>query len=76
MSSLARNSGLFRIVCDDLPIVHEQVLVSWCSYSVFTIFQFLQMDTKNILFICGGAFIGLEKTISERYLFFKSMPGH
>ncbi|KHN27868.1 ATP-dependent Clp protease ATP-binding subunit ClpX [Glycine soja] len=26
----------------------------------------IQMDTKNILFICGGAFIDLEKTISER----------
>ncbi len=24
------------------------------------------MDTTNILFICGGAFIGLEKTISRR----------
>ncbi|KAH1191854.1 CLP protease regulatory subunit CLPX3, mitochondrial [Glycine max] len=24
------------------------------------------IDTKNILFICGGAFIDLEKTISER----------
>ncbi|KAJ1431322.1 P-loop containing nucleoside triphosphate hydrolase [Sesbania bispinosa] len=26
----------------------------------------IQMDTRNILFICGGAFIDLEKTISER----------
>ncbi|XP_027357742.1 CLP protease regulatory subunit CLPX3, mitochondrial-like isoform X2 [Abrus precatorius] len=26
----------------------------------------IQLDTKNILFICGGAFIDLEKTISER----------
>lgn len=26
----------------------------------------IQVDTKNILFICGGAFIDLEKTISER----------
>ncbi|GLT90695.1 hypothetical protein SLE2022_086160 [Rubroshorea leprosula] len=25
-----------------------------------------QIDTKNILFICGGAFVDLEKTISER----------
>ncbi|XP_022716327.1 CLP protease regulatory subunit CLPX2, mitochondrial-like isoform X3 [Durio zibethinus] len=25
-----------------------------------------QVDTKDILFICGGAFIDLEKTISER----------
>ncbi|ONI36453.1 hypothetical protein PRUPE_1G585800 [Prunus persica] len=24
------------------------------------------MDTRNILFICGGAFVGLEKAISER----------
>ncbi|PON66629.1 Clp protease, ATP-binding subunit ClpX [Parasponia andersonii] len=26
----------------------------------------IQIDTKNILFICGGAFVNLEKTISER----------
>ncbi|XP_017421934.1 CLP protease regulatory subunit CLPX1, mitochondrial isoform X1 [Vigna angularis] len=26
----------------------------------------IQIDTKNILFICGGAFIDLEKTISDR----------
>ncbi|CAL1372134.1 unnamed protein product [Linum trigynum] len=26
----------------------------------------VQIDTKNILFICGGAFIDLEKTVSER----------
>lgn len=29
----------------------------------------MQIDTKDILFICGGAFIDLEKTISERYMF-------
>ncbi len=28
--------------------------------------EFLQVDTANILFICGGAFSGLEKVISER----------
>lgn len=28
--------------------------------------EFLQVDTKNILFICGGAFYGLEKIISSR----------
>ncbi|KAK4605489.1 hypothetical protein RGQ29_013511 [Quercus rubra] len=28
--------------------------------------DFIQMDTQNILFICGGAFVDLEKTISER----------
>ncbi|ERM99775.1 hypothetical protein AMTRI_Chr11g158770 [Amborella trichopoda] len=26
----------------------------------------IQIDTKEILFICGGAFVDLEKTISER----------
>ncbi|XP_022997631.1 CLP protease regulatory subunit CLPX2, mitochondrial isoform X1 [Cucurbita maxima] len=26
----------------------------------------IQIDTKNILFICGGAFVGLEKCISDR----------
>ncbi|WP_369602391.1 ATP-dependent Clp protease ATP-binding subunit ClpX [Hahella sp. SMD15-11] len=28
--------------------------------------EFLQVDTSNILFICGGAFAGLEKIIRER----------
>jgi len=28
--------------------------------------EFLQVDTANILFICGGAFSGLEKIISDR----------
>jgi len=27
----------------------------------------IQIDTTDILFICGGAFVDLEKTISERY---------
>ena len=28
--------------------------------------EFLQVDTTNILFICGGAYSGLEKIISDR----------
>lgn len=28
--------------------------------------EFLQVDTTNILFICGGAFAGLEKVIMDR----------
>ena len=28
--------------------------------------EFIQIDTKNILFICGGAFDGLEKIIERR----------
>ena len=28
--------------------------------------EFLQVDTTDILFVCGGAFSGLEKIISER----------
>jgi ATP-dependent Clp protease ATP-binding subunit ClpX len=28
--------------------------------------EFLQINTKNILFICGGAFEGLEKIIQKR----------
>src|SRR5487761_2777036 len=28
--------------------------------------EFLQVDTTNILFICGGAFAGLEKLIAQR----------
>ena len=29
--------------------------------------EFLQVDTTNILFICGGAFSGLEKIIAQRH---------
>jgi len=28
--------------------------------------EFIQVDTRNILFICGGAFAGIEKVIRER----------
>ncbi|HBN22973.1 MAG TPA: ATP-dependent Clp protease ATP-binding subunit ClpX [Holosporales bacterium] len=28
--------------------------------------EFLQVDTSNILFICGGAFAGIEKIIAQR----------
>ena len=28
--------------------------------------EFLQVDTTNILFVCGGAFYGLEKIIEQR----------
>ena len=28
--------------------------------------EFLQVDTSNILFLCGGAFVGLEKIVEKR----------
>jgi ATP-dependent Clp protease ATP-binding subunit ClpX len=28
--------------------------------------EFIQVDTKNILFICGGAFAGLDKVVRDR----------
>ncbi len=28
--------------------------------------EFIQIDTQNILFICGGAFVGIEEIISRR----------
>ena len=28
--------------------------------------EFIQIDTTNILFICGGAFDGIEKKIAQR----------
>ncbi len=28
--------------------------------------QYIQMDTSNILFICGGTFVGIEKIIGKR----------
>jgi ATP-dependent Clp protease ATP-binding subunit ClpX len=40
--------------------------------------EFIQIDTTNVLFICGGAFDGLEKIIETRVasnsLGFRSMP--
>lgn len=35
--------------------------------------EFIQIDTSNILFICGGAFIGLEKIVENRVNSGKSM---
>lgn len=29
--------------------------------------DFIQLDTTNILFVCGGAFIGLERVVEKRY---------
>ncbi len=41
--------------------------------------EFIPIDTTNILFICGGAFIGLEKIIAKRIgrrtVGFKTDPG-
>jgi len=28
--------------------------------------EFIQIDTSNILFICGGAFDGIEKVVEKR----------
>jgi ATP-dependent Clp protease ATP-binding subunit ClpX len=28
--------------------------------------EFITIDTKNILFVCGGAFVGLEKIVQQR----------
>jgi ATP-dependent Clp protease ATP-binding subunit ClpX len=28
--------------------------------------EYIQMDTRNILFICGGAFVGLERLVERR----------
>ncbi len=28
--------------------------------------EFLQIDTSNVLFICGGAFVGLDKIVEQR----------
>jgi ATP-dependent Clp protease ATP-binding subunit ClpX len=41
--------------------------------------EFLQVDTSNILFICGGAFVGLEdvirRRVGEKKLGFGALPG-
>src|SRR5262249_16117307 len=29
--------------------------------------QYIQMDTTNILFICGGTFVGLDEIIGKRF---------
>jgi ATP-dependent Clp protease ATP-binding subunit ClpX len=42
--------------------------------------EFTPVDTTNILFICGGAFVGLERVIGRRVgkkaLGFKAVPDH
>jgi ATP-dependent Clp protease ATP-binding subunit ClpX len=37
--------------------------------------EFLQIDTRNILFICGGAFDGLEEIVSRRIAYSGSQMG-
>ena len=37
--------------------------------------EFLQIDTRNILFICGGAFDGLEEIVSRRIAYTGSQMG-
>ena len=41
-------------------------IVSIITASTMARSEFLQIDTTNILFICGGAFDGLEKIIESR----------
>ena len=36
--------------------------------------EFIQVDTSNILFICGGAFSGLEKVIESRTCLLYTSP--
>jgi ATP-dependent Clp protease ATP-binding subunit ClpX len=42
--------------------------------------QYIQIDTSNILFICGGTFVGIEKIIGQRLgkktIGFGQSPGH
>ncbi len=38
--------------------------------------DFLQLNTSNILFICGGAFDGLDKIVEDRILSAKGMGFH
>ncbi len=35
--------------------------------------EFIQIDTTNILFVCGGAFVGLDKIVESRVVSGKSM---
>ncbi|MCA9808194.1 MAG: ATP-dependent protease ATP-binding subunit ClpX, partial [Cyanobacteria bacterium HKST-UBA06] len=35
--------------------------------------EFIQIDTSNILFVCGGAFVGLEKIVESRVAAGKSV---
>src|SRR3989442_10203508 len=38
--------------------------------------EFTQVDTTNILFICGGAFVGMEKLIERRQAVRNTMGLH
>lgn len=51
----------FLVSCYIRDICCFHFIYNWCAICVSS-----QIDTKNILFICGGAFVDLEKTISER----------
>ena len=38
--------------------------------------QYIQIDTSNILFICGGTFVGIDKIIGKRTIGFGQPSGH
>ena len=42
----------------------QEEMKSYCS--VDNDLQWVQVDTTNILFICGGAFIDLDRQVAER----------
>lgn len=57
---------MFSCVC--LLVYYILSFDIYISLNQFVTCPSLQIDTKDILFICGGAFIDLEKTISERLI--------
>lgn len=60
------NSGCFEFRLWFPSILQRAVCSFQLIYNYCAICVSSQIDTKNILFICGGAFVDLEKTISER----------
>ena len=52
---------------DDNYILVSGDADGWCKlWDVRMVCEYLQIDTSNILFICGGAFVDLDKVIQRR----------
>ena len=71
--SLHLGENAYQMEVLDSFAAHEELILNYKEASVppqggrkHPQQEFLQVDTSNILFICGGAFAGLDKVIMDR----------
>mgnify|MGYP000060743649 CR=1 FL=1 len=57
---------LFGASAELCPFAGQNSFVHHAHKRIIIQQEFIQIDTKNILFICGGAFDGIEKIVEKR----------